>query len=68
MKSRYMVGVSFVRRIRLAVSTLLVLAAAAGCLHLCPASAQTDAPQAALGTSGERILADSGIHGGLIVD
>ena len=45
----------------------LVLAAVAGYLALCPAWAQTGVPGAATEVSSERILADSGIHGGLIV-
>ena len=52
-----------------------VLAAAAGCLALCPAWAQTGVPPGAPGgpsvaateVRGERILAESGLHGGLIV-
>jgi len=58
------------------MSTLLVLAAVAGCLALCPVWAQTgvssgapSGPQvSAIEVSGERVLADNGIHGGLIVD
>ena len=46
-----------------------VLRAAAACLALCPAWAQRGASPGATatGVSGERILAESGIHGGLIV-
>jgi len=55
--------------------TLLALVAVAGCLALRPAWAQTDVspaapgrpPVAAAEVNGERILADAGIHGGLIV-
>lgn len=66
MKIRGIARVPPVRRFRLSTSTQL-LAAVAGCLALCPAWAQTGAPPAATEIPGERILAESGFQGGLIV-
>ena len=44
-----------------------VLVAVAVCVALGPAWAQSGVPEVATEVSGERILAESGIHGGLIV-
>lgn len=69
MTSRHILRFPLVQRFRVSISTLLVLTAATGCLVLCPAWAQTGDPSnVATEVSGERILADNGIHGGLIVD
>ena len=74
MKARCTARVPLIWRFRRLMSTQrrsgrgrLMLAAVAGCLALFPAWAWAGVPMAATEVSGERILAESGIHGGLIV-
>ena len=76
MKTRSIARVSFSQPLRIlrgaawcSAGDRVVLAVAAACLVLCPAGAQrVDPPRrAGTGVSGEQVLADTGFHGGLIV-
>ncbi len=68
MKNQYLAPVALVRYLRLSNATRRGLPfALVACLVLCSARAQTAEPETAAEIGGERILAQSGIHGGLIV-